>query len=208
MRKTLFVLSVAALLTACASYSLVKAERRPVGDFYTVKPQIEWSSTSGEKLEMWTVDGPSLEALFFVNGLTDGDTLFRSSKDEQKQVTYREGMTPTDVVEFVVASLESADRAATLAAVNAGTTMLREDQMGAAMVEASNLRPTQFGDLPGFRFDLSFLSPEGLEREGLVVGTTSGAELYLIIYLGARTHYFPKYKEQVEELIASIETKT
>jgi len=207
MRKTLFVVSVAALLTACASYSLVKAERRSVGDFYTVKPQIEWSSTSGEKLEMWTVDGPSLEALFFVNGLTDGDTLFRSSKDEQKQVTYREGMTPTDVVEFVVASLESADRAATLAAVNAGTTMLREDQMGAAMVEASNLRPTQFGHLPGFRFDLSFLSPEGLERDGLVVGTTSGTELYLIIYLGARTHYFPKYKAQVEEIIASIETK-
>ena len=206
MKKTVFFVSVATLLTACAGYSLVKAERRTVGDFYTVQPQIEWSSTSGDKLDMWTVDGPSLEALFFVNGLTDGDTLFRTSKDNKKQVTYREGMTPTGVLEFVVASLESADRAATLAAVNAGNTMLREDQMGAAMVEARNLRPTQFGDLPGFRFDLSFLSPEGLERDGLVVGTTSAAKLYLIIYLGARAHYFPKYKDQVEKLIASIET--
>ena len=208
MRNALFICTLAALLTGCASYSLVKAERRTVGDFYTVKPQIEWSSTSADKLEMWTVDGPSLEALFFVNGLTEGDTLFRSSKDEEKRVAYREGMTPTDVVEFVVASLESADRASTLAAVSGGTTMLREDQMGAAMVEASNLRPTQFGDLPGFRFDLSFLSPEGLERDGLVVGTIAGGKLYLIVYLGARAHYFPKYKEEVEKLIASIAIET
>ena len=207
MRNTVVFVSMAVVLSACASYSLVKAERRSIGDFYTVKPQIEWSSTSEEKLEMWTVDGPSLEALFFVTGLTTGETLFRSSKDEEKRVTYREGMTPTDVVEFVVASLESADRAATLATVSAGSTMLREDQMGAAMVEASNLRPTQFGGLPGFRFDLSFLSPEGLERDGLVVGTSSEGKLYLIIYLGARAHYFPKYKEEVEKLIASIETK-
>jgi hypothetical protein len=198
-------LTAALLLTACTNYSLVRPERQAVGDFYTVDPKIAWSSTSGENLEMWTVDGPSLEALFFVDGLTDGDTLFRSSRDAAKQATYRSGMTPTDIVEFVVVSLESADRAATLTVVNAGTTMLREDQMGAAMVESKDLRPTRFGRLPGFRFDLSFLSPEGLEREGIVVGTMHEDKLYLILYLGAREHYFPKYRDQVEELIASIE---
>jgi hypothetical protein len=102
-------------------------------------------------------------------------------------------------------SLESADRAATLSAINAGTLMMREDQMGAAMVESNNLRPAAFGRLPGFRFDLSFLSPEGLERDGIVVGTINEDELYLILYLGAREHYFPKYRIHVEELIASIE---
>ena len=116
-------------------------------------------------------------------------------------------MTPTDIVEFVVVSLESADRAATLSAVNAGTFMVREDQIGAAMVKSKNLRPAAFGKLPGFRFDLSFLSPEGLERDGIVVGTIHEDKLYLILYLGAREYYYPKYRDQVEELIASVSVK-
>ena len=68
-----------------------------------------------------------------------------------------------------------------------------------------HLRPFKFGNHPGFRFELSFLSQEGLEYEGFVVGTIKDDKLYLICYTGTRQYYYPKYKESVEQIIASID---
>ena len=76
---------------------------------------------------------------------------------------------------------------------------------GAGEVQASKLRPAQFGSVPGFRFDLTFLSKSGLEMDGLVAAAVIEDKLYLILYTGARIHYYPKYRDHVEQLLASIE---
>jgi hypothetical protein len=77
---------------------------------------------------------------------------------------------------------------------------------GLSFVESSDIRPTQFGEQMGFRFELRFLTPNGLQKKGLTTGVLSKEQLYLVIYLGAAEHYYEKYETAVERLIDSIDT--
>ncbi len=205
MRTIVIVLATTVVLLGCARYTLVKPERQMVGDLYTVEPQVEWSRTTGDRLEMWTIDGPALEAVYFVNGIEEGASLVKSADSKKTLPVFRKHMTPTEVLERVVDTVKAADDSASLEAVNMGLAAVRADRMGARLVEASNLRPTKFGHLPGFRFDLSFIYPEGLDGSGIVVGAIHENKLYLILYVGARLHYYPRYRDVVERLIGSIQ---
>ncbi len=179
-----FLLTV---LAACAQYSLVEAKKQKIGGAFTVEAQIAWSKHSEGKVEIWTVDGPALEAVRFSKGLDDGDSLFtrpRASGAKVKYPIHKTGMTPNDVMELTVDSIARA---------------------GAGEVQASKLRPAQFGSVPGFRFELTFLSKSGLEMDGLVAAAVIEDKLYLILYTGARVHYSPKYRDHVEQLLVSIE---
>ncbi len=138
-----------------------------------------------DKVEFWTVDGAGLEAVRFITGLSEGDSLYTPKATKKKMPTFRERMTANEIMEFVVDSMRVT---------------------GAARVDVTSLRPLKFGDLRGFRFDFTLLTAGGLEMQGLVVGTVAEEKLYLIMYQGAREHYYSKYKEQVERLIESIQT--
>jgi hypothetical protein len=184
-RKILFPLLIFVLASCATSYTLVNPGRLDIGAFYTVEPDNSWSRIVRGKMELWTVDGPSLEALRFISGLEDGDRLLPVLSRDIKMPHFKAHMTPSEVLEFCVGSLES---------------------MGAARVAANHLRPENFGKHPGFRFDVRFFSEEGLERQGLIVGTIHEEKLYLIIFTAPRVHYYPQYKEQVERIVASIET--
>ncbi len=173
------------IVTGCAVYSLVEPQRTDLGDLYTVDPQIAWSSSRTGKVEIWTVDGPSLHALRFVKGLEDGEG-FVKAKDEKNIPKFKKHMTPSEIMEFVVDSL-------TLA--------------GAQKVKAMNLRPEKFGDAQGFRFEMAYLTKEGLEEQGLVTGTVVEKKLHLIMYTGVKAHYYPKCKEDAERIIQSIKMK-
>ncbi len=183
MKRAATALALVLILTACAVYRLVEVRRVAIGDLYTVDPQIPWSSTSDGKMEIWTVDGPSLQAIRFVKGLEDDEVLFEGS-DEEKRPKFRKNMTPSEIMEFVVDSL-------TL--------------VGAQKIEATNLRPEEFGNVQGFRFEMTFVSNEGLEEQGFVVGAVMNERLHLIIYTGTKAYYFPKYRDDVERIIRSIE---
>lgn len=176
-----------AALAACAQYSLVEAKTQKIGGTYSVDAQIPWSKHSDGKLEIWTVDGPGLEALRFVKGLGDGDALFSRPLFTPKEIefpTYRTGMSASEIMEFVVDSLSRA---------------------GAADLQATGLRPAQFGSVPGFRFEMAFVTAKGLEMSGFAAGATIEDKLHMILYTGARTYYFPKYRDEVERLVGSIE---
>lgn len=170
------------LLAACARYSLVPPGSHEIGGAYTVQTSIAWSETSAGSAELWTVDGPSLEAVRFFAALEDGDALFEfHGRDNYPRFEGR--MTASEVMEFVVDSLALA---------------------GAANMAATDLRPMKFGTLEGFRFELAFLDADGLEYDGLAAGAVADERLNLILYTGTRAYYFPKYKSQVERLIASV----
>jgi hypothetical protein len=177
-----YAILVTMLLAGCAGYSLIEPQRIAVGDLYTVEPQIRWSATRMGKAEIWTVDGPALQAVRFVTGLKDGEALFES-KTLAKRPPFKKDMTASEVMEFVVDSLSV---------------------QGGQKVVTRNLRPMPFGRIPGFRFDMTFVSREGLEEEALVAGAVVQERLLLIIYSGTHAHYFPKYKAEVERLIESI----
>ncbi len=182
MARITVLIAAAALIAACAQYTLVKPERVSIGGAYTVESQIFWSKVTKGKTEIWTVDGPLLQELRFVKGLEEGGKLFRG-KDRDKMPPFNSKMTAIEIKEFFEASL---------AFVNV------------PQVKTANLRPENFGNVPGFRFEFTFATQDGLEKQGFVVGAVKDEKLYLIVYNGARLHYYGKHKEDVERLIHSI----
>ncbi|HEX9585323.1 MAG TPA: hypothetical protein VGB36_12550 [Gammaproteobacteria bacterium] len=173
------------LMSACTQYTLVEPQPQKIGDFYTVAPQIHWSREKQGAIELWTVDGPALQAIRFFSGIEDGESMFPATGADSKLPSYRSGMTAIEVEEFVIDTLA---------------------RLGGTDVQAANLRPFQFGRTPGFRFEFTFLTREGLEFEGMAAGAEARDRLYLILYTGARSHYFGKHKNDVERIFESIQT--
>lgn len=181
LAQRLATLAVALAWAGCAPFTLVEAKRTTIGGFYTVEPQRAWSARQEGKTEAWTVDGFPLESVRFVKALAEGEALAASRA--AKAPAFKAHMTPNEIMEFVVDSLATA---------------------GAQRIEASNLHPSKFGALDGFGFDLAYLLGNGLESQGMVVGAVTQSKLHLILYTGARQHYFPKYKTDVDRIVESI----
>ena len=180
--RLLFILAVA--IAGCAPYSLVGPEPVTISGVYTVQPQIAWSAFTAGKWEHWTLDGFSLQDLSFLKGLEDGEQL--RVQPEEKHPRFRKTMTASEIMEFVVDTYAAADF---------------------QKVTTSNLKPEKFGTAQGFRFEMTYLMPTGLEKQAIVVGAVLNERLYLIIYSGAGQHYYAKYKDHAERTIQSVRLK-
>jgi len=185
IRAPLVLMVVAGLLAGCARYTLVEPGRRTIADLYTVEPQTRWSAFTDGKWEVWTIDGPGLEAVQFLKGLDDGEPLFRAA-DAQKRMTFRKTMSPSELAELLVDGLTST---------------------GAQNVTVTNLRPHKFGSAEGFRCELAFLTKNGLEKRGTAAGATIKDRLYLVLYTGTKLHYYEAHRDDAEKIIGSIRMK-
>ena len=207
MRPMILLLIVLLFIGGCTHYTAVPAERRAIGDLYSVKSNVAWSQADEGGIQVWTINGPLLEALRFVT-LNDGDPLFPSTDKDAKLPRFRAHMTPNEVVEFFVASLKSVSGGVDTHQLAKGMVQpagIRAGSINAGSIDVKNLRPADFGRLPGFRFDFSFLSKEGLERQGLAAGTIYEGKLLLMVYTGTREYYFEKHKQDVETIFSSVE---
>jgi hypothetical protein len=183
MKKTIAILIL--LVAGCSPWRICEPGQRVAqGGLYTVDPQVTWSGWVEGKNQDWTVDGWSLHQLNFVSALKEGRALWPPLERKKNPPLFRKDMTPHEVVEFVTASLALE---------------------GARAPKTSAFKPQAFGSLQGFRFDLEFSDSHDLEMQGLAVGVVHEDRLYLILYRAAKEHYFPKYRESIEKLIASIE---
>lgn len=168
----------------CATTSPIAGpDRTKIGDIYTVDPQIKWSRSYQKHIEAWTVDGTSLEAIYFVKGIEPGETLV-VTRDKEKWPKFDSDMTANEIMELIIDSLARSNY---------------------AQLQPRHLRPEKFGPIEGFRFDFSFLYQNGLEGQGLATGAVIEDKLYLILYIGTRQHYFPKYLDEVNKIIQSIQ---
>ena len=181
--RGLLVLVLLIGIVACGARNLVEDERVDIDGIYYVDPQITWNRLIRANPETWTIDGPSLQAVRFINGIRSDKPLVRSVNEERLPV-FRVDMTESDIMEFILDSLFL---------------------LGFNNLESHDLRPMEFGSHEGFRFEFQFLSRDGLEEEGLVAGAVIERRLYLILYTGVRRHYYPKYLDHVEHIIDSIE---
>ena len=168
-------------LGGCTAYNLIEPTRVNIGRLYSVEAQRTWSRVVQRGVELWTVDGPLLQAVRFFD-VHDGDSLLPVLGDRALP-EFRTSMTASEVQEFV------ADTVAAL---------------GGARVETRDLEPLVFGSWPGFRFELGFVNEDGLEMDALVAGAVHDQRLHLIVYTGARLHYFERYRGHVERLIGSV----
>ncbi|HEV8642334.1 MAG TPA: hypothetical protein VGV13_14650 [Methylomirabilota bacterium] len=183
---TLATALAAILLAGCAqtlSYTLVETRRVPIGDAYTVEPQITWTSVAQDKVESWTVDGFALHYLRFFKGIANGEPLLAGGKDEAKRPHFRSTMTESEIAEFIV------------------------DSFYGGRLRPRELRPATFGGAPALRFDLTYVTGDGIQRRAAVVGAVLKEKLHVIVYDGAALRYFPRYRDHVERLLESIQLR-
>jgi hypothetical protein len=183
VRKT--VIALCFVLSGCATtsaYKLVEPHAVEICDLYSIRPTIQWSEIQKGDVRLWTIDGVALESIRFISGIQEGVPIIDLS-EEKRETPFRPDMTETELVDAIVDAF-------TL--------------QGAQQVEPRNLRPAPFGSEEGYRFELSYLDSDGLEKEGIVAGAIVNESLYLIVYTGAKMHYFPKYEAEVENILRSI----
>ncbi len=189
-----FIFSTVIFLGACTHYTLVEPKPQTIDDqLGTVNPQNPWNRVARGKIEVWTIDGPTLQAVRFYKGLQDGEKLLPIRTNAKQMPVYRPNMRANEIMEFFIDSLIAAERLG-----------WREANLTASHIAAENLRPFDLNGLSGFRFEIRFAASNGLEYDGFVVGTLIEEKLYLISYSGTRQYYYPKYKQAAENLIASI----
>ena len=188
MRELMRVPAVIALgvtLTACATatYTLVEPRPRPIDQYYSVEPGVAWTTTSIGKIESWTIDGYALESLRFFKGIADGEPMVTGGANEEQRPRFRATLTLTETAEFVATSLFG------------------------PRVTPTNVRPAPFGGAPGFRFDVAYVTRDGVERKALAAGAVVSERLHVIVYDGTSLHHFGKYRPQAERVIESVRFK-
>ena len=182
MTRFSLILALTLLISSCTFYTLNPRGKTNIGGLYTVRSEIAWNKATIGKTEIWTIDGPSLQELRFVNGLSDGDKLFENPAKENSP-EYKSEMSFLEIKEFIETSAATS---------------------GIVEITSRNFRPYKFGSLDGFRAELSYTHEDGLLREGLAAGTKKDGKLYLIFYSGTRLHYFQTHLDEVEYILRSI----
>jgi len=184
-----FALVVACTLAACAGASstsrLVEPGAQKAGRL-TLQSEMEWTRASAQRFQMWTIDGELLNLLYLVPEVREGDYIFlgaRQSKRRPDGPYYHRGMREDEIRDLVTDGLLGA---------------------GFIGVDTSNLRPAQFGEHEGMRFDLAMANPEGLAYQGLVAAFETERGLALAIFIAPREYYFPRDGAKVSRMLDTL----
>lgn len=195
-RLRITTLAAVLALSACQPYTLAQTGKPVlVADSLTVTPSIDWSRFAIGNAEIWTVDGPLLENLTFFTNVDKGDPLAPTSFWLKLGAPQRkEGKMPT--FDPTMSALEIAD-------------LVRETytRNGQLNFTYTGLSPQPFGGNKGFRFEFTFTTVEGLNKQGMAAGALVNEKLHIAIYSGAREHYFEKYKSAVDTLLNSLKVQ-
>lgn len=144
-----------------------------------------WSVRPIKTSEIWTLDGTTLNELYFVSDLANGETLYRdANKKEAPLPKFSSSMDLSEIPEFV----ESSTRIA----------------LNTSVFTMTAVEPAQLAGHPAVRFTYDY-SVEGsaLKRKGLGVAAVVGGKLQLVTFVAPETFYFERDLPKVEKLIAS-----
>mgnify|MGYP001464048036 CR=1 FL=1 len=154
----------------------------------TVNPAEDWNRDSRKPIkkgEVWTLDGPSLNALYFVSGLAAGETLYRDADKKNRPLPKMNGsMLLTDIPEF----FESSARVA----------------LNTSLFEVSNVAPVKLGGHDAVRFSYRYaVQGSSLIRNGVAQGTLIKGQLYLIDFAAPSLFYYERDAPKAEAIMAS-----
>jgi hypothetical protein len=187
---TLLLASTLLLQSCVAGYTLVKPEPVKVaGGALLVTPAMAWNKVPKGPFDIpseenWTQNGPILDSIGFIGGLTDGQAIAKQRpKEERKVPVFRATMTPQDLVTMV----ESYYRI----------------KAGATVFETVSVKPTTFLGASAIRFNYSYVGADEVKRRGCSVLAIVDKKLYLISLDGAALHYFDAALPAFDALAAS-----
>jgi hypothetical protein len=169
---------------------VVEPGAQPIGDGMTVSKTKAWVqivqpyAPKGPD-QVWTLDGIGLNALMLYGGAKDGDILIKVKGDDKVQPPkFASGMDGLELQELI------------------GTTVSRALAGGIA-VDMLSLTPATFMGAPGFATEFAFPTTDGLEMRGYASGANIGGDLYLLIFVAPRIHYYEKDVAEVRAIAAS-----
>lgn len=190
MRASLFpALAGILILAGCAGVDLVAAGKpADLGDGVSVVPTVAWArihAVSGPS--SLTIDGIGLDEVRCYTGIAPGKPIIDISDLSNKEIgVYSTSMLPHDIMELLAANME---------------------KLGDQDVHTSELAPVKFGATEGFRFDLSYLTKEGLEMKGEARAAQRDGKLDVLLFVAPAEYYYALRQSDADQLFASIQTK-
>lgn len=177
-------LIVLVIVTGCApaGITMKPSGLHEIGQSYSIATSRSWSHIPGPP-ESWTVDGVTLGVLRTWAALEDGDTLFEMSG--RSLPPFRSDFSQLEVAELVTDTIESL--------------------ASGADVQTTHFRPTAFGSIDGFRFEVSYLQ-DGLPYRGMAAGALHDDKLDLILFTAPAEHYYDLHVPEIENIVASVRT--
>ena len=181
MIRNLWLLLVLTALSGCVSVAKVETGQRAVGERMTVKLEGAWNHINAPGLgpaEHWTMEGLPVDQLLLYSGIRDGDEV-HGPRQGKKSMAFRPAMQP----EEIVAMFEG---------------MMTHDGSRFQLVK---IEPAMFGGLKGFRFDYSLIRKrDNVQLSGFGYGAISKGELFSILYMAPRLHFFPMYSARADQI--------
>lgn len=178
------------LLLACASGSpLVTPGRTTAGGHLSIEAGMEWTRLGDPREQLWTIDGPLLNALHLIPTVREGDFIFlgqRQSKRRPDGAFYHRGMRPDELRDLIADGMRAA---------------------GAVNVTTLNLRPARFGDREGFRFEMTLDSSSGLKYRAMVAGFEHEKGLALAMFYAPAEYYYPRDEAKVSAMLDTLRWK-
>ncbi|MBS0193377.1 MAG: hypothetical protein JSR34_03960 [Proteobacteria bacterium] len=191
IRLALLMLALV-LLTACASQGGVLQAAGAV-DVYDMRlnTDLAWSRIKNplQHEEIWTIDGTALNSLSLFSGIADGQHVFMLGRERSRRPDgpwFHSGMRPEEIRDIVVAA------------------MIRQNMLNVA---SSNLRPWDFGGVPGLRFEFTATSAEGLIYKGTVAAAQRDGKLDLLLWKAPAEYYYDRDAAAVMKMLDGVRFK-
>ena len=189
LRTALAGLGLGVFLSSCSTVSgtskLVSPGQNRAGHLY-LQSEMEWTRGATSRYQMWTMDGELLNLLYLIPTVREGDYIFlgqRESKRRPDAPYYHRGMREDEIRDLVDDGL------------------LRAGFVG---VDATILRPDDFGGREGLRFEVSMTTSEGLAYQGMVAAFEHEDGLALVIFIAPSEYYFPRDGEMVSRMLDTL----
>jgi hypothetical protein len=175
------------LLAACASPGgrLQSAGRATAFDMQ-MDTTLDWARIRGPRQEFWTIDGLPLNQLRIYSNIKPDEHVFLQGKARTRRPDgpwFRPGMRADEVRDIVLAALA------------------REGWLN---VRAEALRPAQFGEVPGLRFDVALSNVDGLLYRGMAAAAERDGKLTVLIWMAPAEHYYGRDAAAVTQMLASL----
>lgn len=153
-----------------------------------ITPAENWNRSTyraSKKGETWSLDGPSLNEIYFAAAMVPGDTLYRDPNKKEKPLPLmRKNMQLSDVPEF----FESSQRIA----------------YNTSLYEITGVEPVKFLGQDGVRFTYQFaIEGNPLQYKGVVQAAFAGGKLYLISFDAPAIHFYDRDRAKAETVMAS-----
>ena len=191
IRNILSLAGVATLAGCVAGYTLVQPGIHTAQDLqvyagpgWNLVPSTV-TAAARKGAQTWTQDGVLLDRLVLIPAIADGETVLVDKTNTAALPVFHKDMLPNEVEEL----MES--------------TLVKYFGEGNAAVSTSNLRPQDFGNQHGFKFDILVKLTDSPDFKGTVGNFISDKKLYSIWYLAADPYYHDKHLARAEEIMAS-----